>query len=164
MNKLPSARNKNIIVQTLGKEVLIYDLNSHQAYNLNETLSLVYHACDGETTFDQLRSKSKLPDDIVFLALDELQQAKLLEENEQYKSPYTGLTRREIIRRIGFASVIALPIISTLVAPLAVNAQSRCPSISPCNGNPSIPRGCPCTLNCSNCRGGVCDTTRGVCT
>ena len=164
MNKLPAARNKNIIAQALGKEILIYDLNSHQAFNLNETSTIVYQACDGETTFDQLRLNSKLSDDIIFLALDDLQKAQLLEEKDQYKSPYIGVNRREIIRRIGFASVIALPTIATLVAPLAVNALSRCPSISPCNGNPSIPRGCPCTLNCSNCIGGACDTTRGVCT
>jgi len=164
MNKLPSARNKDIVVQILDNETLIYDLNSHQAYNLNETLSLVYQSCDGETTFDQLKSKNKLSNDIIFLALDQLHKAKLLEENEEFRSPFANVSRREVIRRIGFASVIALPIISTLVAPTAADAQSRCPSISPCNGNQSIPSGCPCSLNCSNCRGGVCNTLTGRCT
>jgi hypothetical protein len=59
MNKLPIARNADIVVQTLGKEVLIYDLNTHKAYNLNETSAIVYQACDGKTLFDELREKHK---------------------------------------------------------------------------------------------------------
>ena len=60
MNKLPIARNKDIVVQTLDKEVLIYDLNTHKAYNLNETSSIVYQACDGKTSFDGRKSVLKV--------------------------------------------------------------------------------------------------------
>ena len=37
MNILPFARTADIVVQTLGEEILIYDLNTNKAYNLNET-------------------------------------------------------------------------------------------------------------------------------
>src|SRR5262245_50031471 len=39
-----------------------------------------------------------------------------------------------------------------------------CPAIPPgCNASFPIPRGCPCSLNCSNCVGSVCNTLTGLC-
>lgn len=39
-----------------------------------------------------------------------------------------------------------------------------CPVLPPdCNGPFTIPRGCPCSLNCSNCVGSVCNTVTGFC-
>jgi len=38
------------------------------------------------------------------------------------------------------------------------------PVIPPgCNGPLTIPKGCPCSLNCSNCVGSVCNTVTGFC-
>jgi hypothetical protein len=124
MNKLPLAKTKDIVVQTLGKEILIYDLNTHKAYNLNETSSIVYQACDGRTFFTELKAKNKLTDEIIYLALDELKKENLIEESDGYDSPFEGMSRREVIRKVGFASMIALPVISSLVAPTAAMAQS----------------------------------------
>lgn len=129
MDKLPLARHKDIVVQSLGKDILIYDMNTHKAYSLNETSSIVYEACGRETTFDELRIKNNFSDEIIFLALDELRRENLLEENQIYNSPFTGMSRREVIRKVGFASMIALPIISSLVAPTAATAQSGCPAV-----------------------------------
>jgi hypothetical protein len=42
--------------------------------------------------------------------------------------------------------------------------MSTCPVIPPgCNGPLTIPQGCPCSLNCSNCVGSVCNTVTGFC-
>lgn len=123
MNKLPLARSTDIVVQTIGKEVLIYDLNTHRAYNLNETSSIVYHACDGNTTFSELKSKANFTDGIIFFAIDELRKNNLL-ENNSFVSPFNDLSRREVIKKVGLASIIALPVISSLVAPTAAMAQS----------------------------------------
>ena len=39
-----------------------------------------------------------------------------------------------------------------------------CPAIPPnCNASFPIPAGCPCSLNCSNCVGSVCNTLTGRC-
>jgi hypothetical protein len=124
MNRLPIARSTEIVVQELGKEVLVYDLNTHKAFNLNETSSIVYRACDGKTTFDELKLRVRFTDEIIFLALDELKKENLLEESQVYNSPFTGMSRREAIRKVGLASMIALPVISSLVAPTAAMAQS----------------------------------------
>jgi hypothetical protein len=122
MNRLPLARTANIVVQELGNEVLIYDLKTHKAFNLNETSSIVYKACNGSASFEELKSKYKFTDDIIFLALDELKKQNLIAED--YDSPFAGISRREVIRKVGLASMIALPAIASLVAPTAAGAQS----------------------------------------
>lgn len=131
MNKLPLAKTADIVVQTLGKEVLIYDLNTHKAFNLNETSAIVYQACDGISTIDELRVKTNFSDDIIFLALDELKKENLIEEDKSFISPFNGMSRREVIRKVGLASMIALPVISSLIAPIAAMAQSAGNCVNP---------------------------------
>lgn len=146
MNKLPLARNTDVVVQALGKEILIYDLHTHKAYNLNETSSIVYQACDGKTTFDELKLRTKFSDEIIFLALDELIKEKLVTENRVYNSPFSGMSRREAIRKAGFATMIALPVISSLVAPTAAMAQSAASKKAigeQCGASPEL-----CASNC----------------
>lgn len=124
MKNLPKSRSKNIIVQNLEEEVLIYDLSTNKAFCLNETSARVYNACDGETSVDELKSKYKFTDDLIYLSLDELKRAKLLDEKTDYVSSLAGISRREAVRRVGLATLIALPLISSLIAPTAANAQS----------------------------------------
>src|SRR4029453_18639022 len=46
----------------------------------------------------------------------------------------------------------------------ASTTTTLCPDIPPdCNASFPIPRGCPCSLNCSNCVGSVCNTLTGLC-
>jgi len=130
------ARSADIVVQTLGKEILIYDLNAHKAYNLNETSSLVYQACDGKTTFDELKRKNKFTDDLIFLALDQLKSDNLIELDNSFVSPFNGISRREAIRKVGLASMVALPVIASLVAPTAAMAQSAGACVNP-GGDPA---------------------------
>jgi len=179
MNKLPLARTTDIVVQTLGKEILIYDLNSHKAYNLNETSSIIYQACDGKTTFAELNRKHNFTDEIIFLALDALNKENLLEKSEEYNSLFNGLSRREAIRKVGFASMIALPVIASLVAPTAAMAQSAgggcppfqgtcgtagCCPLGSCAGNVTCCASgtIPCGTTC--CVGGAATCNAGVCT
>lgn len=124
MNKLPIARTENLLVQNLDKEILIYDLLTNKAYCLNETSAIIYQACGSKTSFDALKRKYKFTDEIIFLALDELKENNLIAGNQYLVSPFTGMNRREIIRKVGLASMVALPVISSLIAPVAANAAS----------------------------------------
>lgn len=124
MNKLPLTRNMNIVVQELGKEILIYDLSTHRCFNLNETSTIVYKACNGATSFADLKNKHKFTDDLIFLALDQLKEESLVETDVAFVSPFSGVSRREAIRKVGLASMVALPVISSLFAPSAAHAQS----------------------------------------
>lgn len=66
MTDLPLARMNDLVVLDLDKEVLVYDLTTNKAYHLNETLGVVYGACDGKTSFDQLKANHKFTDDLIF--------------------------------------------------------------------------------------------------
>jgi hypothetical protein len=120
--KLPKARTENLLEQNLKNETLIYDLAIDKAFNLNETLSVVYKACGQNSTFDELKRKHKFTDDFIFLALDELKRNNLLAD--EYVSPFESVNRREVIKKVGLATMLALPLITGLVAPKAVNAAS----------------------------------------
>ena len=121
---LPKARTTDIVVQDLGKEILLYDLITHKAFNLNETSSVVYQACNGRTSFEELKSKYKFTDDSIYLALDDFRKNNLIEDGD-FVSPFAGMSRREAIRKVGLASMTALPVISSLAAPTAAMAQSN---------------------------------------
>lgn len=158
---LPQARIKDIVVQNLGNEMLVYDLKTNKLYNLNETSAKVFNACNGETSFAELKTKYKFTDNLIYLALDELKANELLED---YKSNhFAGLSRREVIKKVGLASMIALPLISVMVAPTAAHAQSTsvCVTNSCADGGPTCNQGnggcttlglvCCFVLNSCNC-------------
>lgn len=165
MNQFPSARSENIVVQNINKELLIYDLEIHKAYCLNETSALVYQSCDGNSSVkeisDQISGKFKSPvtEELVWLAIDQLKENNLLQNGEAFNHEEHGaLTRREAIRRAGLSSMIALPFIATLIAPLAANAQSRlpatCGATCTCIGGGNInPLNAFCTEPVNTCQG-----------
>lgn len=131
MYLLPMARHENVVVQELDKESLIYDLVTDKAFALNETSTIVYQACDGSTSFDELKKQTGYTDDLIYFALDGLNKENLLEAGT-YQSPLARLSRRQIIKRIGLASTVALPVVAGIIAPAAVNAQScRVPGGAP---------------------------------
>src|SRR3982751_789940 len=122
MRNLPSSQNVNIVVQSAGKEIFLYDLINSKAYCLNETSSIVFHACDGKTSFEDLIQKYDFSEEIIYLALDELQNRGLIEG--QPVTFFRNLSRREVIRKVGLSTLVALPLISSLVVPHAANANS----------------------------------------
>lgn len=130
MNKLPQVRHENIVVKDLENEVLIYDLDKHKAYTLNETSAIVWNLCDGKTSVaqmaKQLSEKLKTPvgEEVVWLALDSFKKDNLLADSENIEIEYNGLSRRQVIRQVGLASMIALPVVSSLIAPSAAHATS----------------------------------------
>jgi hypothetical protein len=140
--KLPRSRNTEIIVSDLGNELLIYDQVTSKAFCLNETLKIVYQACDGKTTFDELKKgNKKLIDEVILLSLEQLERANLLSENFK-----TIVSRRSLLAKAAY-STIALPVILNLVAPSAVNAQSCTPGGGSCSLN--NPGRC-CSQICNN--------------
>ena len=64
-------------------------------------------------------------EDLVCLALDQLKKEKLIANGEEVVSNFAGMSRREVIKKVGFGTMIALSFVSSLVAPTAISAQSR---------------------------------------
>lgn len=149
MNKLPKARTENIVVQELDNELLIYDLMSNRALCLNETTKLIWQACDGKKTAMEIGEgigqtlKSTPNEEIVWLALDLLEKENLIENGEQFSNHFAGISRREVIKKVGFGTMIALPVIAAVVAPNSISAASCGTTLefSPCSTN----------TNCSSC-------------
>lgn len=194
MNFLPQARNKNVVVQYLENEVLLYDLITNKAFCLNQTSALVYQLSDGTRTILEISDlmskelKTLVSKDIVRLALDGLRKDKLLENGDDLTDHLAGLTRREVIKRAGLATMVALPIVSSVVAPTSAmaasecansgglqNDQGTCPGFQRCvNGmcNACLPRGtAPTTGVCGvavyaavECCSGICFIPTNTCT
>lgn len=126
----PRSRRDNIVVQEVDGETLIYDLESNKALCLNHTSAIVWQACDGKRTIAEINDllgkqlKVQTNEDVVWLALDQLSKAKLVDPRVDLGTKFQNLSRREVIRKIGIGSMIALPMVASLVAPTAIHAQS----------------------------------------
>ena len=135
MKALPLARKASLVVKEVDDETLVYDLKTDEAHCLNSTASRVWKSCDGENSVSdiaaQLGSAGQPPVDenVVWLALDQLEKFKLLDESPAKPSMLAGMNRRQMVARLGLAAV-ALPAIVSIVTPHA-SAQASPPPIPP---------------------------------
>ncbi len=126
----PKARSENLLVQDSTNELLVYDLITNKAFCLNETSALVWQNCDGKNTVTEIAKTIEhklghaIEPALIWLALDELQKENLLVGRVDAADKFDGLSRREVIRKVGLTSMIVLPVISSLVAPQAFHAQT----------------------------------------
>ncbi len=162
MFPFPKNLLNNLVVQELDSELMIYNLESNRAFCLNETAAVVWQHCDGKTGVGEIavrlseRQKSAISEEVVLLALSQLEKEKLIERSELTESVRL-LPRREVIKRLGMAGAVAIPIVAAVVAPEAVFAQS-CGAF---NNNMMLSlAGCPCMGNndcmSNNCAMMVC--------
>lgn len=132
----PLARREGLVVQEMPEEVLVYDLNTNKAHCLNKSAAAVWKNCNGSNSVSDIAAilknefKTSVNEDFVWLAIDQLNKDDLLEQ--KLATPTNGLSRREALRRVGMASLIALPVVASLLAPQAVHAGSVCAAANPC--------------------------------
>lgn len=152
MNK-PKSRNKNIVIQEMNKEILIYDLITNKAFCLNETSAIIYQLCDGKRNvakISQALSKKlnqPITEDLIWLALDNFKKDNLLEDSKEFEIDFNGLTRRQVVKKIGFSSLLVLPVIASLVAPVAAVTASLLANTAACNFNPAVCQSNNCVPN-----------------
>jgi hypothetical protein len=121
-------RTQRLIIDELPDEVLVYDLDRHKAHCLNQTAALVWKLCDGRTTprliARRVQSKLDQPfsEDLVWLALRQLNKIHLLEECVGWPTQLAGMSRREMVRAMGIAAAVSVPLITSIVSPTAVQA------------------------------------------
>lgn len=131
-NKYPLSRKEEIVVRELKDETLVYDLREKKAFCLNQTSSLIWKMCDGTKSLSELSRelsqtlKQPANEGLIWLALEQLKKENLIENEYSVPSEYEGMTRRETVRKIGLATMIAIPVIMSLQAPMAVSAASTC--------------------------------------
>ena len=140
------ARHNGIVVQEMPDEVLVYDLDSNKAHCLNSSAAQVWKSCDGTNSVADIVKQfdGKVTEDFVWLAIDQLNENGLLAN--EVAPRFHGQSRRQVLKTIGLASMVALPVIASLVAPSnAIAATScNCTSNASCQG-----RACPSTTNCN---------------
>jgi len=152
-NTFPTARKSGLVVQEMPDELLVYDTDNNKAHCLNHTAAFVFKSCDGYRSPTDIaglykaESGGKMSEDMVWLAIDQLNENDLLEQ--QVKSAFAGQSRREVIKKIGFASVVALPVIASLVAPKNAMAATSCACNTPASCGNAPNAGCPSTTNCN---------------
>ncbi len=162
MNNLqtPIARKDGLVIQEMPDEVLVYDLNSNKAHCLNQTAAFVWRSCDGTKSVGEIGALMEkefgetVSEEMIWLAIDLLNKDNLLEQKIDTK--FNGLSRREVIKKVGLTAVVALPVVAMLTFPTVSLAVSCPPSICglfPLCGGAGV--------NC--CRGTCADTCTPPC-
>ena len=159
----PEKRRDGLVVKELPEEILVYDLERHEAHCLNPAAALVFKNCDGRRSVTDLARLlrreigASADESWVLLALDHLRKAHLLESGPE-AGARRGLSRRDMLRRAGIGLAAALPLVTSIVAPTPVEAAATCVLAANCASKPD---GTPCSSTApSNC---FCTCTGGVC-
>jgi hypothetical protein len=129
----PLGRKDEIVIQEVDGEVLIYDLRNDKAFCLNETSAAIWKLCDGNTSVADIAGrvakdvKATNNEDIVWLALDQLKKEKLIDGGlEAGYDHFEGMSRRQVVKKIGLSSLVAIPVVASMVAPVAAQSTSVC--------------------------------------
>ena len=143
----PQARHDGLVVRELPDEVLVYDLEQHEAHCLNATSAAVWRHCDGETSPSEIGFRlarefgTPVDEEVVWLALEQFGELGLL---EQPVVRPTGISRKQAVKRGALiAAAVALPVTASVIAPSA--AQAVTCSCGPCQSSGN------CCANCPTC-------------
>ena len=184
----PQARTEDLVTRELADEDLVYDLETHQAHCLNKTAAAVWKQCDGNKTTEEIatllqqETNMLVSSAMVKVALHQLGRANLLKQRVEFSAEKPSQLRREVLRQIGLGAAAALPLVTSIIAPLTAQAMScgdpnnntnqnavgcSCQSNNDCDNNccgfgnicanfGSVPNGSPCRVNCECAVGLTC--------
>ena len=158
----PRARRDGLLSRGLEGEVVVYDLERHEAHCLNPAAALVFRHSDGRTSIAEiagrLHAELGVPVDerLVWLALEQLDEARLLERPPEP----AGWSRRETMRRVALGLSVLLPAVTSILVPTPAEAAVTCAASGSCAGNP----GQSCYIASSALCDGSCTCQPGVCT
>lgn len=178
-NKIPLSRFEDIVVQELKDEILVCDTKYNQVFCLNQTAGEVWKLCDGKKNYREIakelskKMKVDFTEELVLFTLGELSKQNLLVNQINTNDLFGEFSRREVIKKIGLTSMVAIPLISSVVMPQAMHAASSCNNDTDCGAGEC----CDTTTNTCNttgsfgcvCSGGgdclnfCCTTNIGVC-
>ncbi len=129
------ARQNGLVVQEMPDEVLVYDLDTNKAHCLNQSAAFVWKSCNGDNSITDIvrqfesNGTGKVTEDFVWLAIDQLNENGLLEN--EVAPRFQGQSRRQVLKTIGLASMVAVPFIASLVAPQSALGAISCACTSP---------------------------------
>jgi len=142
MQKMPQARKSGLIVKEIDGEILIYDQDRNKAHCLNQTAAKVWKYCDGETSVASACSSlsaevgTSVDEKVVAYAVDQFSEDHLLEENVGMPAfMIPGLNRRQMVRTLGLTAAIAIPMVTSILAPTPAQAATCVPNGGACVGS-----------------------------
>ena len=137
-NPKPVARKQGLVIRELPDEVLVYDLDRDRAHCLNMTAAFVWQRCNGRNTTARIAQTlgrqfdCAVDEKIVWLALDQLGRNHLLERRPAPPPALMGMDRRAMVRALGLVTIVAIPVVKSIVAPTAAEAATCIASGQPC--------------------------------
>jgi hypothetical protein len=163
----PKARADGLLVEHVGDEIVVYDLESKQAHCLAPLAAMVFSLSDGEATFTDIAAKAEqdlgqpVTERDVSAAVSQLEECALLDA-PVVDAPLLvrdGLSRRQAISKVAFAGAAAAfggSLITSIAAPSALAAAGS-----------GKPEGCACSKNkdcaSNHCCGDTGGGTAGPC-
>jgi uncharacterized membrane protein YgcG len=131
----PRARRDGLEIEELADETIVYDEVATRVHCLNRSASLVWRYCDGDTEVVAMAGRlgadlgEPVDDTVVLFALRQLAERDLLEAADDV--PRGSVTsRRQLLKGMGFAAAVAVPLVTSLSAPAAAAAASGTTSSS----------------------------------
>ena len=119
----PLARDKDLVIEELGDELLVYDLDVKNAHCLTPLAARVFRASDGKSGPEAIASK--LGEDVtqVRYAIEELDRCDLLQTSKAKKS---GMSRRDFGLKVTkvAAATATVPLILSIAAPAIAANES----------------------------------------
>lgn len=154
MDNYPLAKRENIVVREGADELMIYDLSINKGFAVNRPSALIWDLCDGKHSVGDIAEAvtqtlgSEVDVEYIWLALDKLNSLGLLENSGKFAGLENSLSRRDLLKRVAMASLVALPLVSVFVTP-AKAAMSCYGANNNVNANDD---GCICSHN-DDCKG-----------
>jgi hypothetical protein len=129
--KHPLARKSDLIQRQLESELMVYDTAKNKAHCLNDTAARVWGACDGRTSVPDIAARltadlrTPVDEQSVWQALAQLEKNELLEAPVVPPALVRQLGRRHAMRKLAVASVVAVPLVASIVAPVRAQVNSN---------------------------------------
>jgi len=152
----PRARDENVVVEAVGDETVIYDLDTHVAHALKPLAAAVYMYADGKNTVSEIAELASYRLETTVTEADAEDALAQLESISMLSTPVldinTGISRRTALKTFaaaGAGSMLVLSIATSAAgacylcsgAPSYVNNYSADPTKVPAN------QGVACTMN-----------------
>ncbi|MGH9839624.1 MAG: PqqD family protein [Blastocatellia bacterium] len=143
LTQTPLSKKDFMVVEEMANEVLVYDTAKNKLHVLNPAAAAVWNHCDGKTGVSEIAGKlgaesdGRINEDLTWLALEELGKSGLMEGTVDV--PQDHISRRAMIKKAAAAAALALPVVTTVIAPSPARAQSaRSSSLQPAASRPLV--------------------------
>jgi hypothetical protein len=169
LNWRPKAKREGLLVEEIDGEVLVYNLERHRAHCLNDTAVRVWNLCTGKRTVEQIASELNIaldPASRIGVVRDTVARFERLGLVETAEGATPSMSRRKFVQRVGIgvAAGVALPLVTSIVAPTPAYAASGLANGKACTTSAQCASKCCCNDNSGGNSGKcVAGTAKGVC-